>query len=85
MKKALIVLLTLCVGYGLECAVDHFFEKKKQEIKTDSKMTPADYERRYLPYVDDKGRYHEPIGGGIYAVWPSKEVYLKAHEGENNE
>lgn len=39
------------------------------------------YQSRYLPYTDDDDRYHEPIGDGVYAIWPTKEMYDNRHKG----
>lgn len=90
MKKIFELLIILGVGVGLNYAVDRLFDKKKEDsnpqnfviLSADSSVSAADCERNYQPYVDEKGRYHDPIGGGVYAVWPSYEAYLDATKEE---
>lgn len=90
MKKIFEMLVILGVGVGLNYAVGRLFDKKKEDSKpknyvilsAEPSVSAADCERNYQPYVDERGRYHEPIGGGVYAVWHSYETYLDATKEE---
>lgn len=41
---------------------------------------PFDRYDRPGSFIDGSGRFHEAIADGIYAVWPSMELYLEAQK-----